>query len=90
MPHPRFSGEEIARRGQEIYEQSLRTRVETDDHIGKIISIDIETGDYEIDEDPVVAGKRLRSRHPGAAVYGKRIGFNAVYGLGGSLMRTAR
>jgi hypothetical protein len=89
-PHPCFTGQEIAKRGQEIYEQTLRASVETEDNIGKIISIDIETGDYEIDEDLVNAGKRLLSRHPGAALYGKRIGYNAVYALGGSLTRTAQ
>lgn len=89
MPHPRFSGEEIARRGEELYESSLRTQVETPDNIGKIISIDIETGDYAIDSDPLVTGRRLQERHPDAAIYGKRIGYNAVYAIGGTLVRTA-
>jgi hypothetical protein len=87
MPHPRYSGDEIARRGQELYEQSIRRQVETEANIGKIISIDIESGDCEIDNDLVAAGKRLLVRHPGAALYGKRIGYNAVYALGGSLTR---
>lgn len=53
MPHSRFSSEEIARRGRELYEHTLRDLVETEENIGKIISIDIETGDYEIDADPL-------------------------------------
>jgi hypothetical protein len=89
MPHARFSGEEIARRGQELYEHSIRTQVETEENIGKIVSIDIETGEYEIDEDLIVAGRRLQSKHPDAAIYGKRIGYNAVYSIGGTLVRTA-
>ena len=88
MPHPRFSGEEIARRGEAIYAQNLRSKVETEGNIGKIISIDIETEDYEIDEDPLVTGARLLARHPDAAIYGIRIGYNAVYSLGGSIRRT--
>jgi hypothetical protein len=90
MPHPRFSSEEIARRGQQLYEQNLRAQVETEKNIGKIISIDIETGDYEIDDDMIVTGRRLQAKHPGAAIYGKRIGYNAVFSIGGALVRTAK
>jgi hypothetical protein len=82
MPHSRFSGEEIARRGEVLYESSLRTQVETPDNIGKIISIDIETGDYAIDSDPLVTGRQLQALHPDAAIYGKRIGYKAVYEVG--------
>jgi hypothetical protein len=89
MPHPRFSGEEIARRGKALYEQNVRNLVETPDNIGKIVSIDIETGDYEVGEDLISTGDRLFARHPGAALYGARIGYNAVYAVGGSLVRTA-
>jgi len=88
MPHPRFSGEEIARTGEEIYDKRLRALVEIPANIGKMISIDIETGDYEIDHDTLVAARRVQSRHPEAALYGKRIGYNAAYALGGSLTRT--
>jgi hypothetical protein len=90
MPHPRFSGDEIARRGQELYERNLRAQVETEENVGKIISIDIETGDYEIDDDLIVTGRRLQAKHPDAAIYGKRIGYNAVFSLGGALVRTAK
>ena len=89
MPHSRFSGEEIVQRGEELYESRLRKLVETDENVGKIISIDIETGEYEVDVDPVRPAKRLQARHPDAAIYGKRIGYNAVFSLGGTLTRTS-
>lgn len=85
-----ISGEEIGRRGQEIYENRLRALLETGENIGKIVSIDIESGDYEIADDLVIAGRRLQLRHPDAKMYGKRIGYNAVYAVGGSLVRTAQ
>jgi len=88
MPHPRFSGEEIARRGEELYEQRIRARVETEENIGKILSIDIETGDSEIGDDPVRTSRRLQARHAGAAIWTRRIGYNAVYALGGTVTRT--
>ena len=49
MPHPRFSNEEIARQGEEIYENRLRDALETDENIGKVVVIDVETGDYELE-----------------------------------------
>ena len=86
----KYSGEEIGQRGQEIYESRLRTLLETEENIGKIVSIDIESGDYEIADDLLLAGRRLQQRHPEALMYGKRIGYNAVYAVGGSLVRTAQ
>ena len=90
MPHPRYSSVEITRRGNELYEQRIRNLVETQENLGKIVSIDIETGDYEIGDDLISTGDRLFERHPGAALYGARIGYNAVYAVGGSLVRTER
>ena len=39
---PRYSKEEFARRGQEIYESQVRSQVEKNNQ-GKIVAIDIET-----------------------------------------------
>jgi hypothetical protein len=91
MPHPRFSGEEIARRGKELYAQRLRAQVETEETIGKLIYIDIETGDYEIGDDKSLdAPRRLLAKYPGAALYTIRIGYNVVDSFGGVIERTAR
>jgi hypothetical protein len=87
MPHTRYSNEEIARRGEEIYAQRLRGKVETEDNIGKILVIDIETGDYEIDDDGLQASDRALARHPDAALYGLRIGYDAVESFGGGPQR---
>jgi hypothetical protein len=88
MPHTRLTDEEIDRRGQELYERQIRPLVETPGNIGKQIVIDVETGDYEIDEDGLAASRRLLAKHPGAALYGLRIGYNTVYTLGGVLRPT--
>jgi hypothetical protein len=56
--------------------------------IGKQIVIDVETGDYEIDSDGLAASRRLLAKHPDAALFGARIGYDAVYALGGALMPT--
>ena len=82
MPHPRLSDVEIDRRGQEMYERYIRSKVETAENIGKQIVIDVETGDYEIDSDGLAASRRLLAKHPDAALFGARIGYDAVYALG--------
>lgn len=88
MPHARICSGDIDRRGREWYEQKLRPLVETSENIGKIISIDVETGDYAIADDLTTAGDAVFARHPDAAMYGARIGYNAVFSFGGTLMRT--
>jgi hypothetical protein len=42
-----LSREEVARRAKQIYESEIRQKVEVEENIGKMIIIDIETGDYE-------------------------------------------
>ncbi|GAA6617675.1 hypothetical protein [Scytonema sp. NUACC26] len=88
MPSPTFSDEEIVQRGKEIYEKQIRTHVETTENIGKIISIDVESGDYEIDDDLLTTCRRLQVRHNNAVLWTERIEFNAVYAIGGTLTRT--
>jgi hypothetical protein len=82
------SDQEITQRGKEIYEQQIRKKVEITENIGKIISIDIESGDYEIDSDLLATCRRLQVRHENAVLWTERIGFNAVYAVGGTLTRT--
>jgi len=89
MSYPKVSDEEITRRGKELYETSIRTQVETPENIGKIISINVETGEYEIGDDLIVTSLRLRAKQADAAVWAEKIGFNAVYAVGGTLVRTA-
>lgn len=81
------SGREIAKRGQNIYDRSIRSQVETLENMGKIISIDIETGNYEIDDNLLESSSRLQSQFPDAIIWAERIGFNAVYAVGGSLTK---
>lgn len=88
MSNKRLNPEETARRGKELYESRIRPRVETPENIGKIVSINVETGDYEIGDDPVVTSRRLQARQPDAPIWTERIGYNAVYAVGGALTRT--
>lgn len=90
MSHPTLSSQKVARRGKELYQRSIRAKVETQENIGKIISINVEIGDYEIGDDLVETSLRLQSKQTDAALWGERIGFDAVYVVGGTLLRTAQ
>jgi len=70
---PRYSKEEFARRGDEIYEREIRARVEAGNE-GKYIVIDIDTGAYEIDADELAASDRLLARHPNAQAWLMQVG----------------
>ncbi len=76
-------------RGKELYENVIRAQVETPENIGKIVSINVETGEYEIGEDLVVTSRKLQAKQANAIIWAERIGFNAVYAVGGTLVRTA-
>jgi hypothetical protein len=78
---PRYSKEEFARRGDEIYESQVRPRVEEGNY-GKIVAIDIETGAFEVADDIVTASEHLLARLPDAQTWFIRIGHQAVYHFG--------
>jgi hypothetical protein len=45
---------------------------------GKLAAIDIESGSYEVDEDELVAGDKLRARLPEAQIWMVRVGSRVV------------
>ncbi len=83
----RHGGQGLGERARELYER-LRAQVETPENIGKLIVLEVESGDYEIDEMGIASSRRLQERHPGAALYAIRIGYKTVEALGGVLERT--
>lgn len=78
---PRYSAEETARRGDEIYEREVRARVEAGNH-GKVVAIDIENGAYTVDDNALAASKRLRVEHPDAEIWFVRVGHRALHRIG--------
>jgi hypothetical protein len=78
MAQPRYSMEEHARRGRDWYEQVVRPKVEAGNH-GRIVAIDIETGEYELADDVLTAAQTLLARLPDAQPWCVRIGHQGVY-----------
>ncbi|MCU0565758.1 MAG: hypothetical protein MUF49_04080 [Oculatellaceae cyanobacterium Prado106] len=79
----RYSKEEFARRGDELYETQVRAQVEEGNN-GKIVAIDIETGAFEMGENSIIASDHLLSHHPEAQIWFVRIGYPAVHRIGHS------
>lgn len=84
---PCYSKEEFAERGDLIYQTQIRPQVEISDR-GKIVAIDLETGDFEIDASEIVACDRLEARHPDAQIWIVRIGSRYVRRFGGRAKRS--
>lgn len=73
VPQPRYDIEEVARRGNEIYERAVLPHLRREDE-GKLVLIDIETGDWEMDRDEIAASDRLLARIPDAQVWMRQVG----------------
>ena len=83
MSHPRYTSDEVVRRGQALYEERIRAIVEAG-HREKFLVLDIETGEYEIDADELAAIDRAKAKNPDAALYMVRVGRPTAYRIGGS------
>ncbi|MGB3571808.1 MAG: hypothetical protein WBA01_07175, partial [Phormidesmis sp.] len=80
--------EEFARRGDQIYESRVRPQINAGDAEGRsgdrrIVAIDIESEDFEIDESEIAACERLESRYPDAQIWIVRVGSRYVRRFGG-------
>lgn len=78
----RLSCEEVAQRGQEIYEQQIQPTLRLED-TDKFVAIDVRTGNYEIDRDDYTATSRALRQHPDAQLWLVRVGHRATYRIGG-------
>ena len=72
------SREELARLGTEVYDRCVRPRLRPEDD-GKYVAVDVESGDYEINESDYEAVARLEARRPDADVWLERAGYPTAY-----------
>ena len=82
--------EEIMRRGRTIYEERLRPQVEASENVGKFISINVLSGDFEVGANHLETSDRLFERQPDAVVSTLRIGFPATFSRGVRMRPVAR
>jgi len=81
MHVPRYSKEDFARRGNDLYERTIRAQVE-DGNEGKVVAIDVDTGQFEVGEDTLMASDRLLGKCPEAQTWFVRIGHPALHRFG--------
>ena len=86
---PLYSSEEFCRRGKEIFERDVRPSLRPEDD-NKFVAIDIETGDYELDNEDYPATERLLMRRPHAQIWLERVGQRAAYRIGGHVSSGGR
>jgi hypothetical protein len=73
---------QIAEQGRRYYEEKLAKLLEPQ-HNGKYLVLDVDTGDYEMDQDEFAAYDRLAPRHPGKIFYAARVGQDVMFRIGG-------
>ena len=71
----RYPKDVVARMGNEIYEDKIRPLVE-DGNEGKIVAIDVDTGNYEVGyyREMLECTERLRDQNPDAQILAVNIG----------------
>jgi hypothetical protein len=65
--------EEMGQLGPEVYNRLVRPKLGPDDD-NKIVAVDVDTGDFEIDADDYTAVMRLLARNPEGNIWLERVG----------------
>ena len=81
MPRGDYKRGEAAHLGREIYLKDIKPLMHKED-IGKFVAIDVESDDYEIDDEVIEALHRLKDRHPDAVTTAQRVGYRAPFSIG--------
>jgi hypothetical protein len=78
----RYTLEEAGRRGSELYERDVKPKLRPEDE-NKFIAIDIDSGEFELDDDDAGAVDKLLARIPDAFPFLGRVGWPAAHRIGG-------
>jgi hypothetical protein len=78
-----WSVEDVATKASEMYSTGIQQQVETSENIGKMLTIDVETGEYFIDKTGVEGMMFLKAKRPTARLFTLKIGYSAAVGFGG-------
>lgn len=80
---PRYSKDEFTRRGNALYEEQVRAQVEQQPGSrGKVVALDIETGQFEMAGDAIAASDKLLAHVPDAQIWFVRVGSRALHRFG--------
>ncbi len=66
--------EEIVQRGKEIYYRKILPLLQTGND-GRVVAIDVCTGEFELAENALIGADQLRLRVPEAIIFFMRVGY---------------
>lgn len=72
---------EIAEKGEAIYKK-IKDKLEPE-NVGKIVAINVDTGEYFLGKDTVEADHKARDKYPDAVFHLVRVGYPAVHSFKG-------
>ena len=78
MPDNKNKKEDTATIGRAIYNEKILPKL-GQEYKGKVVVIDVNSGDYEIADKHITADTRLRERQPEAYTWAERVGFPTVH-----------
>ena len=88
MAATRPNSSETARRGRELYEREISSEVERDPtNRGKLLALDVDTGDYSLASTSLEAVRALKARRPNARAHLIRVGSPTAVRIGTGLRR---
>lgn len=78
----------LSDRAWDIYFR-MRPQIETADNIGKLVLVDVDSGDFEIASDDLgfAASALLRERHADPELFAHRIGYKTAASFCGDMER---
>ena len=77
------SDQEIADFCEKLYRERIKPLIKYEEDRGKFVVIDVNSGDYEIDQKDAVATRRLIDQRSDAYTYAIRIGRPTAYRMTG-------
>ena len=78
-----WTTEEVVTAGSKIYEQKIRLLVEIPENIGKMLTLDVETGEYKIGTNSIEGAIELKQNRPMTRLFTLRIGHDVGVSFGG-------
>ena len=85
-----WTNEQVAAAGETLYAEKIRSIVETPENIGKLLTLDVETGEYRIGINSIEGGLELKHKNPAARLFTLRIGYDVAFSFNGTSGRMER
>jgi hypothetical protein len=85
-----WTTEEVVAAGTKIYEQRIRSLVEMPENIGKMLTLDVETGEYKIGVNTIEGAIELKKNRPMSRLFTLRIGHDVGVSFGGLSERVVK